>query len=174
MLFRALIVSLDYLCMHLQINSTKYVEKRCFRTLNLGSLHFACLQWPSILLVWSPCVSSFEYAFQQSETIIVPGSVHFWMMEGDRTGRSISKFKNYLTVNHGLNDVAKKICIQKFTVEISIRRCKKEPQFPNGRVLARNKQDEWLIYRDFLKDRKEHELIGEYCLMNFIRWKICF
>ena len=95
-------------------------------------------------------------------------------MEGDRTGRSISKFKNNLTVNHGVHDVGKKICIQKFTVQISIRRCKKEPQFPNGRVLACNKQDEWLIYRDFLKDGKEHELIGEYYLMNVIRRKICF
>ena len=95
-------------------------------------------------------------------------------MEGDRTGRSISKFNNNLTVNHGLHDVGKKIRIQKFTVEISIRRCKKEPQFPNGRVLACYKQDEWLIYRDFLKDRKEHELIGEYYLINVIRRKICF
>jgi len=62
-----------------------------------------------------------------------------FMLEGDRTGRSISEFKNYLPVNHGLHDVAKKFCIQKVTVEISIRRCKKEPQFPNGKVLACNK-----------------------------------
>jgi len=48
-----------------------------------------------------------------------------WMLEGDRTGRSISEFKNYLTVNHGLLDVAKKFGIQKFTLEISIHRCKK-------------------------------------------------
>ena len=37
----------------------------------------------------------------------------------------ISEFKNYLTVNHGLHDVAKKFGIQKFTVEISTHRCKK-------------------------------------------------
>ena len=66
-------------------------------------------------------------------------SLEPFMLEGDHTGRSISEFKNYLPVNHGLHDVAKKFCIQKFTVEISIRRCKKEPQFPNGRVLACNK-----------------------------------
>ena len=48
-----------------------------------------------------------------------------WMLEGDRTGRSIFEFKNYLTVNHGLPDVAKKFGIQQFTVEISIHRCKK-------------------------------------------------
>ena len=48
-----------------------------------------------------------------------------WMLEGDRTGRSISEFKNYLTVNHGLLDVAKKFGIQKFTLEISIHHCKK-------------------------------------------------
>ena len=41
------------------------------------------------------------------------------------TGRSISEFKNYLTVNYGLHDVAKKFGIQKFTVEISTHRCKK-------------------------------------------------
>ena len=37
---------------------------------------------------------------------------HRWsfMLEGDRTGRSISEFKNYnyLTVNNGLHDVVKK------------------------------------------------------------------
>ena len=48
-----------------------------------------------------------------------------WMLEGDRTGRSVSEFKNYLTLNDGLHDVAKKIGIPKFTVEISIHGCKK-------------------------------------------------
>ena len=41
-------------CMYRQMNSAKYVEKRCFRTPNLGRFDFACLQCPSILLVWSP------------------------------------------------------------------------------------------------------------------------
>ena len=63
-----------------------------------------------------------------------------WMLEGDRTGRSVSEFKNYLTLNDGLHDVAKKIGIPKFTVEISIHGCKKPGRrnrsFPNGRVFA--------------------------------------
>ena len=41
-----------------------------------------------------------------------------YMLEGDCTARSTSEFKNYLTVNHGLHDVAKKFGIQKFTVII--------------------------------------------------------
>ena len=34
---------------------------------------------------------------------------HRWsfILKGDRTGRSISEFKNYLTVNHGLHDVSR-------------------------------------------------------------------
>ena len=47
------------------------------------------------------------------------------MLEGDRTGRSVSEFKNYLTLNDGLHDVAKKFGRPKFTVEISIHGCKK-------------------------------------------------
>ena len=55
---------------------------------------------------------------------------HRWsfMLEGNRTGKSY-----HLTVNHGLHNVAKKFGTQKFTVEISIHHCKKEPQFPNGK-----------------------------------------
>ena len=41
-----------------------------------------------------------------------------YMLEGDCTARWTSEFKNYLTVNHGLHDVAKKFGIQKFTVII--------------------------------------------------------
>ena len=41
-----------------------------------------------------------------------------YMLEGDCTARSTSEFKNYLTVNHGLHDVAKKFGIQKLTVII--------------------------------------------------------
>ena len=41
---------------------------------------------------------------------------HRWsMLEGDRTGRSIPEFQNYLTVNHGLQDVAKKGCYVDFS-----------------------------------------------------------
>ena len=44
----------------------------------------------------------------------------------------------------------------------------KEPQFPNGRVFVCNTQDEWIIYRDFLRDRKQHELIGKsYLILLF-------
>ena len=41
-----------------------------------------------------------------------------YMLEGDCTARWTSEFKNYLPVNHGLHDVAKKFGIQKFTVII--------------------------------------------------------
>ena len=54
----------------------------------------------------------------------------------------------------------------KFRTKISIQRHMKEPQFPNGRIFVCNTQDEWLIYRDFLSDKKGHELIGKHCLQN--------
>ena len=58
-----------------------------------GSLHFACRQCPSILFVWNPsftnyfewftnrcsypCFSKFIYAFQQSDTTVVPFAMCF-------------------------------------------------------------------------------------------------
>ena len=58
-------------------------------------------------------------------TLLVFHSYLELFINHNHTGRSISEFKNYLTVNHGLHDVDKKFGIQKFTVEISIHRCKK-------------------------------------------------
>ena len=84
-------------CMYRQMNSAKYVEKRCFRTPNLGRFDFACLQCPSIFIgminvfvhefysgslfgVHRHAPRVLEYAFQQFDTIIVPGSIQSWIM----------------------------------------------------------------------------------------------
>ena len=87
-----------------------------------------------------------------------------FMLKRERTATSIAEFNSYLTFNHGFKEVATSFGIMKFSTKISIHRRMKEPQFPNGRIFVCNTQDEWLIYRDFLSDKKGHELIGKHCL----------
>ena len=85
---------------------------------------------------------------------------HRWsfMLKRERT------VKSYLTLNQGFKEVATSFGIMKFSTKTSIHRHMKEPQFPNGRIFVCNTQGEWLIYRDFLSDKKGHELIGKHCL----------
>jgi len=87
-------------------------------------------------------------------------------LKRERTATSIAEFKSYPTLNHGFKEVATSFGIMKFSTKISIHRHMKEPQFPNGRTFECNTQDEWLIYRDFLSDKKGHELIGKHCVLN--------
>ena len=72
--FRNTVNKSSFLCIYRNKNSAKYVEKRCFLTPNLGSLHFACLQWPSILFVLSPFsfTNSLEWL-----TVLYPFNIHF-------------------------------------------------------------------------------------------------
>ena len=109
-------------------------------------------------------------------TLLVFHSYLELFINHNHTGRSISEFKNYLTVNHGLHDVDKKFGIQKFTVEISIHRCKKpgrrNPQFPNGRVFACS--DGFLLssFR-FPANNKQGKLWRSVCVQgcpNFNTW----
>ena len=95
---------------------------------------------------------------------------HRWsfMLKREKTATSIAEFKNYLTLNHGFKEVATSYGIMQFSTKTSIHRQMKEPQFPNGRIFVCNSQDEWLIYRDFLSDKKGHELIGKCCLFAII------
>ena len=92
---------------------------------------------------------------------------HRWsfMFKSSGTETTLCEFKNYLAINHGLNDVARTFGVPKFTTTITVHRNQKEPQFPNGGVFVCNTQDEWIIYRDFLRDRKQHELIGKSYLI---------
>ena len=53
-----------------------------------------------------------------------------------------------------------------------MHRCKKEPEYPNGRVFAGNTQDKWTLYRDFLKDNTGHELIGSEKNINIYIFKL--
>ena len=93
-----------------------------------------------------------------------------FMLKRKRTATSIAEFKSYLTLNHGFKEVATSFGIMKLSTKISIHRHMKEPQFPNGRIVVCNTQDEWLIYRDFLSDKKSHELIGSpVCKLNKMR-----
>ena len=98
---------------------------------------------------------------------------HRWsvMLKRERTSTSIAEFKQYLTLSHGFKEVATSFGVMKFSTTISIHRHMKEPQFPNGRIFLCNTQDEWLIYREFLSDKKGHEL--RFCLI-FVSWSKTF
>ena len=87
-----------------------------------------------------------------------------FVLKHERTATLIAEFKSYLTLNHGFKKVPTSFGIMKFSTKTSIHRHMKEPQFPNGRIFVCNTQGEWLIYRDFLSDKKGHELIGKHCL----------
>ena len=89
----------------------------------------------------------------QTRPAIIGVSCHV-MLKRERMATSIAEFKSYLTLNHGFKEVATSFGIMKFSTKISIHRHMKEPQFPNGRIFVCNTQDEWLIYRDFLSDKK--------------------
>jgi hypothetical protein len=82
------------------------------------------------------------------------------MFKRDGTAASLSEFKNYFAINNGLNEVAKTFGIPKFATTITVHRNHKEPQFPDGKVFAYNTQYEWIIYRGFLKNRNQHELLN--------------
>ena len=91
---------------------------------------------------------------------------HPWsfMFKRERTATSIPEFKSYLTMNHGVKEVATRFGIMKFSTKISIHRHIKEPQFPNGRIFVCNTQDEWLIYRDFFILHMRMRVLALRCL----------
>ena len=94
---------------------------------------------------------------------------NFMFMFDDENLMSLANFKRYLIKNHGLEEVARRFGIATSVFSITVHRTKKEPLFPNGRIFTCNTQDEWLIYRDFVrKDREKHELIGKFVFFSIL------